>query len=184
MSDKDLLNDDLEINGTITANKFNGNGVDLQTLLFKRNIPLVHTGVTGETVILTQLIPAGTFEANDIFKFFLAYTMTNNANGKEVRCYINSTPNLTGTPIRCGTRSTVSVASNSLGREIIFRNSLTTQNVMSANVNNQTPEATIGLGFQNVNADFTIDQYFILSFNVAVGTDQLTLQYLWAKILR
>lgn len=153
-------------------------------LLFKQNTAILHTGVTGETVVAAYLIPGGTFQANDIFKFFLNYSMTNNANAKETRCYINSTPDISGSPIRCGARSNVSTLSSGLGRDIIFRNSITNQNVNNSNQNFQTPENTASGSYQNVNADFSIDQYFVITFNLSVNTDSQTLEYIWAQILR
>jgi len=175
----DKLNNDLNIDG-----KFKGNGIELQTLLFKRNIPIIHTGVTGETVIATYLIPGGTLQGNDILKWYLYYTMTNNANAKEYKAYFNTTPDLIGSPVQVGVRNTVSVGGSAFGRELIFQNSLTNQRIWIVTSNLTVPEVAVTSAMSSLTIDFTVDQYLVLTNNLAVGTDNITTQWFWTKILR
>lgn len=153
-------------------------------LLFKQNTAVAHTGVTGETVIATYLLPANTVEANDIIKWYLYYTMTNNANAKEIKCYFNTTANLSGSPIQVAVRNTVSLGGSPFGREIIGNNSQTSQRVWATTSNLIVPENGNTIAMSTIAIDFTVNQYMVITVNLGVGTDTVTMQWLWAKLMR
>lgn len=153
-------------------------------LLFKQNTAISHTGSTGETVVATYLVSANQFQSNDILKWYLYYTMTNNANAKEVKCYFNTSPDLSGSPISLGVRNTVSTVGSPFGREIVFNNSVTSQRTWNTGGNLATPETSSTSSLTNLSIDFTVAQYFIVTVNLATGTDNVTIQWLWSKIMR
>jgi hypothetical protein len=153
-------------------------------LLFKQNTTIAHTGVTGETVIATYLVPANTIQANDILKWLLYYTMTNNANAKVVNCYFNTTADLSGTPIQVATRTLVSNAGTPIGRELVCNNSQTSQRILNVPSSFGTTENTTVGTMTTTSIDFTVNQYFVITANLSTGTDVISLQYLFANLMR
>lgn len=153
-------------------------------LLFKQNTLVTHTGVTGETVIATYLVPANTVEANDLIKWLLYYTMTNNANAKVVNCYFNKTANLSGSPIQVATRTLVSSAGTPLSRELVCNNSTSSQRILNVPSSfGSTENTTVGT-MTTTAIDFTVAQYFVVTANLSNSADTIALQYLLTTLNR
>lgn len=138
--------------------------------LFKQNVTIPYTGGTGETKIFSQYIPIGTFQANDIFYWCIRAGATSNANTKVFRVYFNDTDDLVTPTII----ATISVTNQGLSvtydRDFVFKGSLTSQEILPATTSifyhftsTTAPTAT--------SIDFTAGQYFVVSCQLAVGTD-------------
>lgn len=166
---------------------FNNKSLDLfasQSLLFKQNTGISVTGFTTEQKVYSVLIPAGTFSANDTLRFNIMYgLLTNNANVKTARVYINDTDDLV-TPTLIATRTLTSLANANHLRNLVFQNSLTSQIITSASANLTNDEVSNGVNMSTLTIDFSIDQYFIISFEQAVSTDTMGIRYITGEIKR
>lgn len=153
-------------------------------LLFKQNTGISVTGFTTEQKVYSVLIPAGTFSANDTLWFNIMYgLLTNNANVKTARVYINDTDDLV-TPTLIATRTLTSLANANHLRNLVFQNSLSSQIITSVSANLTNDEVSNGVNMSSLTIDFSVDQYFIISFEQAVSTDTMGIRYINAEIKR
>lgn len=152
--------------------------------LFKQNTDIAHTGTTAETLVFLYQIEAGTFQFNDILRFYAMFEQTNNANVKTCRIYFNTVNNLTGTPIQVATRLLQNNTGLNLLRNLIFKNSLTSQNIIAPTTNYSSSESISNLVNTTLSIDFTVTQYFIVSIQLANATDTVTLKDLIGEIKR
>ena len=153
-------------------------------LLFKQNTDVTHTGTTSETLIYSILIPSGTFEANDILRFNIMFgAMTNNANVKTGRVYCNTTNTLVGAT-QVATRTLTSVINGNCLRNLVFKNSLTSQEISRPTTTFVNDENTSNNNVDLVSINFAVNQYFIVSAQLATGTDTMGIKNLYGEILR
>ncbi len=151
----------------------------------KLNTSISHSGSTSEDKIFSILIPANTFQADDYLEFFSTINSTNNANAKTVRAYFNTSDNLSGSPILWGTRILAQAATQPFGRGMFFKNSKTSQQTLVGTTLNASIDYTGTTGTAaTLSIDFTIDQYFIISGQLAVGTDTITINGITSLIRR
>jgi hypothetical protein len=171
----------LEVNGNIKANRFLGVS-DIQRMPFKQNTDITHTGTLTNTIIASYLVPAGTFDVNDILRFRGQLNVTNNANAKNVRCYFNTSVSLAGA-IQVSVRNPTSAQGGSFARDLVFANSLSSQKILNPTTNIADDEnaATIS---STLSIDFSVDQYFIVAVQLADVSDTVTLRWLRSEILR
>ena len=138
--------------------------------VLKQNTTITHTGGTGETKIFSQLIPAGTFQANDILYWCLRIGATSNVNNKTFRVYFNDTDNLTTPTIIATLIVTNQGLSVTYDRDMVFKNSITSQEILPATTSlfyylTSTTAPTA------LTIDFTTNQYFVVSCQLANGAD-------------
>lgn len=152
--------------------------------LFKQNTDISHTGTTAETIVFSSFIEAGTLDINDILRFYAMFEQTNNANVKTCRIYFNTTNNLTGSPIQVATRLLQNNTGLNLLRNLIFKNSLTTQNIIAPTTNYSSSESISNLVNSTLSIDFSVSQYFIVSIQLANSADTVTLKDLIGEIKR
>jgi hypothetical protein len=172
----------LDVNGNVKANRFIGVS-DIQRMPFKQNTSIAHTGTLTNTVIASYLIPAGTFEANDILRFNAYFTQTNNANVKTARIYVNTTPVIAGA-ILIATRTLTSSAGSGMARELVFKNSLSSQDIVSTTGNILDSESANNTSVTALSINFSVDQHIIIAVELADITDTVTLRWLRSEILR
>jgi len=103
-------------------------------LLFKQNTTITHTGTTSETIITPpMLIPGGTLEANDVIEFYAKVFANNNVATKAIKCYLNTSHSLVGaTQVSLVNLTNTSVGYSPYHRQIVFKNSFTSQEVGDA----------------------------------------------------
>lgn len=138
----------------------------------KRNVTISHTGTTSETKIFSQLIPAGTFGANDIFYWFMQIGGTVNANNKVYKVYFNDSDDITSSPIQVATYALTNAGLIVMfDRHMIFKNAVGTQQIISTTTSianyltpSTSPHSTLAI-------DFTVDQYFCVSVALANSAD-------------
>jgi len=157
-----------------------------QNQLIKQNTDISHTGVTTETIIFNNgFIPAGTFQENDTFRFNIMFgANTNNANNKTGRVYINTTNDLTGSPILIATKTLPSAINATCLRNLVFKNSLTSQQILRPSSNAVTDENLSNALVDLVAIDSTVDLYFIVTGQLATGTDVMGIRSINSEILR
>lgn len=151
----------------------------------KSNILISHTGTTTNTKKYSALIPAGTFQANDIFKWFAKIGATSNANTKTIRFYFNTTDDLLGSPVLVATYA-LSSGGTAIGmdRALVFQNSLTSQKIGNPSAAFQSEYSALAAVLSTVNVDFTVDQYFIVAEQLNNSADTMNLFYVYSEITR
>lgn len=155
---------------------YGGIGGGLNMLTFQ-NTNVSHTGTTAETLIYSTLISANTVGANDIFEFFIRASLINSVNSKTIRVYFNTTNNLSGTPIKLYDQSqTNNAVYTGIWRSLISKNSQTSQEIMSNAAGTVTDINSVLNGFTTTAIDFTINQYFIITFQLASASESMTLR--------
>ena len=176
----------LEVVGNVKATKFLGNGTQLETCIVKHNTTIEHTGTVDETIIYSQLIPAGTFQANDILDIFANFFGQNTANNKDFRVAFNTTAVLSGAK-RIGFRriTTAGAGFASFQRFLVFKNSLTTQEISAVGTNSVTSyNLNINTAPASLDIDFTVDQYFIITAKLDDVAETMGIRNIFAKIIR
>lgn len=150
---------------------------------FKQNVSITHTGTTANTIIGSYLIPAGTFQANDFFRFVAVMTATNNANVKNIRFYLNSSISLTGATL-IATRLLTSSAGVAMARDLVFKNSLTSQEIVIVTNSVGDNETSTNVGLTSLSVNFGANQYFIVAVELANSADSVVLSSLRTNIFR
>jgi len=140
--------------------------------IFSLSAPVVLTGTTSATTLATITIPAGLLGANGKLKIYPLWATTNNANAKTLRLNIGG--------MLCSTITSQSVPNNSGLLIIRNLNSESAQKCSSGLV------AGIGASFGSI-ASITIDTTaattLVISGQLAVGTDTLTLEDLFVEVV-
>lgn len=170
-------------NGLTIDGDFEVTGISPDKLLFKQNTTISHTGTLEETKIFSVLIPTGTFQANDFMNFHFHLNATNNANVKTCRVYCNTTDDLSGSPILLATRTVNSFAGMGVKRTLAFNNSLTSQEIVQPTAIITTDEAA-SVATSTLAIDFTVKQYFIITFQLESTSDTISLRHLRTWINR
>lgn len=149
---------------------------------FLKNITLLqstttasHTGGTTETVLYTGLVPANTFTTHDkIFQEILA-TAVGIAGIKTIRTYFNTTANLAGTPVLFSTYFT-----NNLLYSLVRGGWITSTTTMkgyllgTSNLSIFTGSSNGAMGTFTI--DWAVDQYLVLSVQLASAADAFQLE--------
>jgi len=172
----------LDVNGNVKAQRFIGIA-DVCRSPIKQNVDISHTGTTAETIIADYLIPAGTFEANDIFRWRAYFTATNNANVKTVRFYTNTSVSLSGAS-QLGRRLLTSSAGRSVSRDLVFKNSLSSQETLLVTADIGDDEGATNTALSSRSINFAVDQYFLVTVELANSGDTVTLNWLRGQIFR
>lgn len=153
------------------------------------SIPWVNATVTGtlsETVIGSAiLIPANTLGVNDSIRMW-GKVSPSNANARMFRAYINTVPNLTGSPINILFHSFSNALLTPFVRNYINRgvnNSTRVHNISSPGT--VSDEANTSVGTQTLAIDWTVDQYIIRTLQVTISTaDAITLENHFIQLLK
>ena len=150
---------------------------------FKRNTTAALTGTLSETLITSTLIPAGTFQSNDWLRWTVSTNCSNNANAKTFRAYFNTSASLVGAT-QIAQRSLGNTVSQVVGRNMFFPNSLTTiRTLVGATLNTADDYGATGTA-SALSIDFTVDQYFIISGQLANSGDTMTVNGFTSQINR
>lgn len=145
-------------------------------IFHSNNVSSSFTGNTNENISDSILIPAGTLSANDVLSITAVYTKTGTAGTLIVRLSANTSAAVPGTRIGILGNAAANLWYK-LNREVIFKNSLTSQTVFG----NAVASAPSDIA-QNSNAlsaltiDFSVDQYIIVSGQLSNGADTGTFQ--------
>jgi hypothetical protein len=151
---------------------------------FKQNTTSALTGTTAETLITSILIPANTFQANDWLRWVASINATNNANSKILKFYFNTTASLSGAT-QVAQRQLTNVVTQPVIRNMFFVNSISSQKtLLGTALNTATDETATGGTQATLSINFAVDQYFIISGQLAVGTDTITINGITSNINR
>lgn len=138
-----------------------------------------HTGNTTETVKYTVSIPANTFTTGDrIYQEILA-TAIGGAGVKTIRTYINNTADLV-TPVLISTYFTNNLA-YSLTSSFFVDSSSTMKSYKLGSTNTAVFTGSSNTAIGTYSIDWTIDQYLVLSVQLANSADLIQLEALIFK---
>lgn len=140
------------------------------------------SNTTSEEVIRTIQIAAGDLNSGEMFEVFNQLGFNNNGNTKTVRWYINTTPDLTGSPVLIATSPTnASIQSAPLHRYFICASDTTIKSPVPASTTYLTNwlvanAALTTIVVPSLSAGFYL---VITGQKVTSGTDTLTLDSVW-----
>ena len=140
--------------------------------VFSLSAPVSLTGSTSVVTLATITIPAGLLGANGKLKIYPLWATTNNANVKTLRAVFGGST--------CTTMTSQSVPNNS--GLVIIRNT----NSESAQKTSSGLVAGIGSSFGGIaltTVDTTAATTLVISGQLAVGTDTLTLEDLFIEVV-
>lgn len=159
--------------------------------LYRKNITVdavtttaSHTGSTAETILGSMDVPANTFTTNDeLIITFLGNTL-GTAAAKEFKVYINTVPNLTGSPVQLGRVSTGATAVGvrfirtfEVDSSTLLKNALSSTTNFAADWRQDSPYTTF-------TTDLTVQQYLILTGNLTSAADSILMQSFRVKRAR
>jgi hypothetical protein len=149
-----------------------------------------YTGNGTETILDYVLIPANTFQANDIMKLVTLQTKVGTAgNATNFLRFQTVDPVTTGASGIISGGAIVGRSSgtvwNKLQRDIVFMNSLTSQ-IVHNTASSAIPSDILSSSalFTALSIDFSIDQYILCTTSLAGSADTVTLRSWSCEILR
>lgn len=129
-----------------------------------------HTGTVNNTLITSYLIPANTFSAGDWFQQFHFTEKVGTAGTNTIRTYVNTSASLSG-----ATQLTQLVnGATTLSYRMVRWNSIksATETILmgpTASITaRDTPSNQV---YTSSNIDWTVDQYFIIAFQLGSSAD-------------
>ena len=144
------------------------------------------TGVTTEAIIKTIFVPANTLTVGDVLRILTINKKTGTAGTCNIRIKVNTTNDLTGTPILAGVYSAgTTTVSYPFVRSLVVKNSTTNTQVVSTSIATvASDEATPSTTAVNVlSINWTVDQYVHITMqNSVVGDTSFVCLLTVAKI--
>lgn len=153
-------------------------------ILYKNNVSSSLTGTTSETKMDSFLIPAGSIQANDILIVNVVTTKSGTAGTLTNRVRINTTGNGASGSLWA---TAASVAANlwyRFERNMIFKNSLSSQTVLSNTLSASTEYGGQNAAFTALTEDFSVDQHIVINFVNSNSGDTTTLQSWYVELIR
>ena len=123
------------------------------------------TGTTNQ-LVGSQLIAANSFAVGDIIKVLARYKKSTSLVNSTIRFYVNSTNNLSGTPILIGTYGLVGLYAQ-MERNLLIKSSTNTETF--GNTSSFYIDSGTGNAFSNSSIDWTINQYIIFAAQQGVA---------------
>ena len=145
-----------------------------KALNYKNTVDTAGYSGTTNTAVYTQLIPANKFSQGDIIRVTYRTKKTGGNGFQTLRIYVNSTPDLLGTPVLIGgygSGGAISFLTNQMLRHLVIKNNTTNTEVFLA----------AGVGFfqdfglynavTNAAINWTLDRYFVFAIQSSSLTD-------------
>lgn len=160
--------------------------------LHKNNVTDSFTGTTGESILASISIPAGTIGANDIVRIYYTTTKSGTAGTMTTRGRIHTSGGAVGSAFSSGT---VFFTTGALGastiynrgyRKLHFKNSLASFSVSNVALNividesQQGAAGTIGA----LTNDFSLAQFIVITATLASGSDTALINDILIEIVR
>lgn len=143
-----------------------------------------HTGTTGEVVLGTLTIPANTFTTLDeMIVTFLGNTL-GTAGTKEFKVYMNTSADLTGSPIQIGRISTTATAGGVRFLRTYDVESTSLIKTSTSSTNNLTTDYVNNGSYSTYAPNLTVSQYVVLSGTLASAGDTIFMQSMRVKRTR
>lgn len=187
---------DISITGTWpnqTINSTAGGGSASRTLFHKTNASSTPvTGTTNETIITSISIPAGSFQANDVVYFKFRTTKTGSNGTTTIRARLHTSGGNVGDAFSSGTQilTTTALGATSVynkeEREIVFKNSLSSQTIFNtaANAVTDLSQQTVSAAISALSVDFSTDKFLVFTVQFANGSDSIVVDHIYIEIIR
>lgn len=137
-----------------------------------------HTGTLANTLITSYLIPANTFSAGDWFQQFYFLDKVGVAGTNTVKTYVNTSVSLAGAT----SLFTLTHAATTLNWRLARWNSIksaTETILLGPTANITTRDVSSNQPYTVSNIDWTVDQYYIIAFQLANVADTAYLRGLY-----
>lgn len=129
-----------------------------------------HTGTTSNTLITSYLIPANTFSSGDWFQQFLFEEKVGTVGTNAIRTYINTSADLIGATQITALTNTAPTLSWRMIRWNSIKSS--TETLITAPISSVTTrDVATNSPYTVSNIDWTVDQYFIIAFQLSNAAD-------------
>lgn len=129
-----------------------------------------HTGTTANTLIKSYLIPANIFSAGDWFQQFLFVEKVGTAGSNFIRTYVNTSASLTGATALTTLQNPPTTLNYRLARWNSIKSA--TETLLNGPTGNITVRDTFAnQPFTVSNINWTVDQYFIIAFQLVNSAD-------------
>jgi hypothetical protein len=157
------------VGATLNIPQYSGGG----GVIYKNAIDSASFLGTSNTAVYTQLIDANTFTAGDIIRvtYRTKKLLTNGA--QTLRIYVNSTANLSGTPLLLGAFTSVTTSRfNQMLRHLVIKTSTNNTEVCLTTFSVLTDIVNTG-DFATISVNWTNDLYFVFAVqnNSALDTN-------------
>lgn len=141
--------------------------------------PASGTAVTSEEILHTLEIEAGKVAAGDLLEWYAATANTNSANNKTWRMYINTTPNLSGSPVLLATSvMTANAQTTTFSRKIPVLSTTSVFCYGSPTQTGATPYASIQATSTNVAVpDLSAGFYIVITAQKANSGETVTVNF-------
>lgn len=162
-------------------------------LHYLTNVTQSFTGATDERLLGTIIVPGNTLQANDIVLIKFVGTKTGTAGTITWRIRVHTSSGAIGSAFSSGTIVGTSGAQGATNqyskmyREIVFKNSLSSQAVISNAVANLVIDESFqtAAGAQvTLTNDYAVDEHFIITAQLAAGADTSNLTSWFVEIIR
>jgi len=136
---------------------------------FENTLPGSVTATTDESVLSSMFIPANSLEKNDIMRYEMMFSKESTVNGSiELKAYINSTPDLLGSPIPFANFGNygVSFNANASGtgtRGLVVLDIATDTKFMPIGLVNYTDSWSVASSIAATPIDWASNQYIVLT---------------------
>jgi len=130
------------------------------------------TGTTTVTKLRSQLIPANTFNVGEVIRIRWRDRKTGTAGNATHSLYVNTSDTITGASLLGFFTQTSTRVSFQGKRDLVIKSSTVTE-VADNGTSLVTDDADIQTAFDNVNVDWTVDQYIIFAVNPANAGDSM-----------
>lgn len=133
------------------------------------------TGTTSEVVVRNNLlIPSGTMGLNSVFNFEARFNSTGTAGNKTYRVYLNTSDNLSGSPVLIATGRMTSGGQiyGSLDRRMPNRNSPSLNEILDPTVLQPSDKISSTGALTTIDWDWSVDTYVIVTMQLSNSADQ------------
>jgi hypothetical protein len=148
------------------------------------NVSSSVTGTLTETVLASYLIPAGTLQANDVLVLRCVSAKSGTAGAYTVRFRANATPVVAGSTLLGTSGPSATTLTSIMQRDIIFKNSLASQECFPANVNANSDLSTSTSALSMLTVDFSVDQYIIIGLVLSNIADTGSIRSWYIEVIR
>jgi hypothetical protein len=144
-----------------------------KALNYKNTVDTAGYSSTANTVVYTQLIPANKFTQGDIIKVTYRTKKTGTNGNQSIRIYVNSAPDLSGSPVLIGgyTGTSISFLMLQMLRHLVIKNSTSNTEVFVAAGLAQSQDFGTLNGVTNASINWTLDRYFVFTIQQTSATD-------------
>lgn len=153
-------------------------------LLVKSIAPVSGSNTTSEEVLKTLQIPSGQITTGDILEIFSQTGFNANGNGKTIRYYLNTTPDLSGSPVLIATSATnTSIQSSPFQRYITVAGDTSIRVPAAASIGLNTNYVVANSPITTITVpSLSVGPYLVITTQKVIsGTDTIIIDSCWIR---